>query len=73
MSAGLQKAFSDLKGRPDVKAIVLGCAGRTFVAGADIKEFDTGIAPPGFHEVLRLIEDSACPVVAAVHENDPTA
>src|SRR5207342_1804682 len=24
--AGLQKAFSDLKGRPDVKAIVLGCA-----------------------------------------------
>jgi 3-hydroxyacyl-CoA dehydrogenase len=65
--AGLQKAFSDLKGRPDVKAIVLGCAGRTFVAGADIKEFDTGIAPPGFHEVLRLIEDSACPVVAAVH------
>ena len=65
--AGLQKAFSDLKGRPDVKAIVLGCAGRTFVAGADIKEFDTGIAPPGFHEVLRLIEDSACPVVAAMH------
>lgn len=65
--AGLQKTFSDLKGRSDVKAIVLGCAGRTFVAGADIKEFDTGIAPPGFHEVLRLVEDSACPVVAAVH------
>ena len=65
--AGLDKAFSELKGRPDVRAIVIGCAGRTFVAGADIKEFDTGIAEPGFHKVLRLIEDSACPVIAAVH------
>ena len=65
--AGLEKTFSDLKGRPEIKAIVLGCAGRTFVAGADIKEFDSGIGKPGFHEVLRLIEDSACPVVAAVH------
>ncbi|MGZ8387261.1 MAG: 3-hydroxyacyl-CoA dehydrogenase NAD-binding domain-containing protein [Rhodoplanes sp.] len=65
--AGLEKTFSDLKGRPEIKAIVLGCAGRTFVAGADIKEFDSGIGEPGFHEVLRLIEDSACPVVAAAH------
>jgi 3-hydroxyacyl-CoA dehydrogenase len=50
-----------------VKAIVLGCKGKTFVAGADIKEFDTGIAGPGYHEVFRMIEDSAGPVVAAVH------
>ncbi len=65
--AGLDKAFTELKSRPDVRAIVVGCAGRTFVAGADIKEFDAGIAEPGFHKVLRLIEDSACPVIAAVH------
>lgn len=65
--AGLEKVFTELQARPDVKAIVVGCAGRTFVAGADIKEFDTGIAEPGFHKVLRLIEDSACPVIAAVH------
>jgi 3-hydroxyacyl-CoA dehydrogenase len=64
--AGLQRVFTELRAKPGVKAVVLGCAGKTFVAGADIKEFDTGIAPPGYHEVLRLIEDSPIPVVAAV-------
>jgi 3-hydroxyacyl-CoA dehydrogenase len=65
--AGLKRVFTELRDKPGVKAIVLGCAGKTFVAGADIKEFDTGIAAPGYHEVLRLIEDSPVPVVAAVH------
>ncbi|MBK7022346.1 MAG: enoyl-CoA hydratase/isomerase family protein [Sulfuritalea sp.] len=65
--AGLKQVFTQLRGQSGVKAIVLGCAGKTFVAGADIKEFDTGIAAPGYHEVLRLIEDSPVPVVAAVH------
>ena len=65
--AGLNKTFSELKNRSDIAAVVLACAGRTFVAGADIKEFDTGIRAPGFHEVLQLIEDSPRPVVAAVH------
>lgn len=65
--AGLDKVFSELKGLPDIKAVVLSCAGRTFVAGADLKEFDTGLAEPGFHKVLRLIEDSPVPVVAAIH------
>ncbi|MBI2480046.1 MAG: multifunctional fatty acid oxidation complex subunit alpha, partial [Planctomycetia bacterium] len=61
--AGLQRAFVDLRARKDVKAVVIGCKGRTFVAGADIGEFDSGIAPPGYLEVMALIEDCACPVV----------
>jgi 3-hydroxyacyl-CoA dehydrogenase len=65
--AGLKRVFTELREEAAVKAIVLGCGGKTFVAGADIKEFDTGIALPGYHEVLRLIEDSPVPVVAAVH------
>ena len=65
--AGLKIAFSQLRARSEVRAIVLTCAGRTFIAGADIKEFDTGIAEPGYHEVFRLIEDSPVPVIAAVH------
>jgi 3-hydroxyacyl-CoA dehydrogenase len=65
--AGLKHVFTELRGDAGIKAIVLGCAGKTFVAGADIKEFDTGIAEPGYHEVLRLIEDSPVPVLAAVH------
>jgi 3-hydroxyacyl-CoA dehydrogenase len=64
---GLQQAFTALRLRADVRAIVLACAGRTFAAGADIKEFVTGIGEPGYLEVYRLIEDSVCPVVAAVH------
>jgi 3-hydroxyacyl-CoA dehydrogenase len=65
--AGLKQVFTELRADPAVKAIVLGCAGKTFVAGANIGEFDTGIAEPGYHEVLRLIEDSPVPVLAAVH------
>jgi 3-hydroxyacyl-CoA dehydrogenase len=65
--AGLKQTFTELRTNSGIKAIVLGCAGKTFVAGADIKEFDTGIAEPGYHEVLRLIEDSPVPVLAAVH------
>jgi 3-hydroxyacyl-CoA dehydrogenase len=64
---GLLREFSELRSRSDIKAIVLGCAGQTFIAGADIKEFDSGIRAPGYHEVFRLIEDSFVPVVAAIH------
>ena len=65
--AGLKQAFAGLRARKDVKAVVIACKGRTFVAGADIGEFDSGIAPPGYHEVLELIEGCVWPVVAAVH------
>lgn len=61
--AGLKRAFVELRMRNDIRAIVIGCKGWTFVAGADIKEFDSGIAPPGYHEVLGLIEDSGKSVV----------
>ena len=60
---GLQQAAADTA----VGAIVIVCAGRTFIAGADITEFGKPPAPPSLHEVLDLIEGSAKPVVAAVH------
>jgi 3-hydroxyacyl-CoA dehydrogenase len=52
---------------PEVKAIVLTCAGRTFIAGADITEFGKPPKPPGLGEVLVEIENSPKPVVAAIH------
>jgi len=65
--AALKTHFTALRGNPAVKAIVLACAGRTFVSGGDMREFETGILEPGYHEVLNLIEDSPVPVVAALH------
>jgi 3-hydroxyacyl-CoA dehydrogenase len=65
--AGLQQSFGALRGNSAVKAIVLACAGKTFLSGGDMREFETGILEPGYHEVLRLIEDSTVPVVAALH------
>ena len=60
---GLTQAVAD----GGVAAIVITCAGRTFVAGADITEFGKPPKEPGLHEVLDLIEGSPKPVVAAIH------
>jgi len=65
--AGLKAAFESLRGKSNVKAVVLACAGKTFLSGGDMREFETGVQEPGYHEVLRLIEDSAVPVVAALY------
>jgi 3-hydroxyacyl-CoA dehydrogenase len=65
--AGLYRAFSELRKDAGIRAIIVFCAGRTFVAGADIKEFESGIGEPGYHQLFRLIEDSPVPVIAAIH------
>jgi 3-hydroxyacyl-CoA dehydrogenase len=60
---GIRQATAD----GAVQAIVIACAGRTFIAGADITEFGKPPAEPSLHSVLDLIEGSAKPVVAAIH------
>ena len=52
---------------PAVEAIVLACAGRTFIAGADITEFGKPPVEPSLHAVIRAIEASPKIVVAAIH------
>jgi 3-hydroxyacyl-CoA dehydrogenase len=52
---------------PAVKAIVIACAGRTFVAGADITEFGKPPQSPGLSEVIAEIENCSKPVIAAIH------
>ncbi|CCE08771.1 Enoyl-CoA hydratase/3-hydroxyacyl-CoA dehydrogenase [Bradyrhizobium sp. STM 3843] len=52
---------------PAIKAIVLTCAGRTFIAGADITEFGKPPKPPALNDVLSEIENSPKPVIAAIH------
>ena len=50
-----------------VQAIVLMCAGKTFVAGADITEFGRPPAGMLFQTVQQLIEEANKPVIAAIH------
>ncbi|MGJ4926823.1 3-hydroxyacyl-CoA dehydrogenase NAD-binding domain-containing protein [Bradyrhizobium sp. HKCCYLS2038] len=52
---------------PAIKAIVLTCGGRTFIAGADITEFGKPPKPPALNDVLSAIENSPKPVIAAIH------
>ncbi|UVO38298.1 enoyl-CoA hydratase/isomerase family protein [Bradyrhizobium arachidis] len=52
---------------PSIQAIVLTCAGRTFIAGADITEFGKPPKKPTLDEVLTAIESSPKPVIAAIH------
>ena len=59
----VQQAIAD----PSIQAIVLTCAGRTFIAGADITEFGKPPKKPNLDEVLTSIESSPKPVVAAIH------
>lgn len=61
LMAALERARSD-----DVSAVVLTGAGRTFVGGADIKEFGKPAIEPTLPGVVEAIESFAKPVVAAV-------
>jgi len=64
---GLADGFKQAIADPGVKAIVLICDGKTFIAGADISEF--GKAPKGasLFDVQAAMENSPKPVIAAIH------
>src|SRR5499425_2496027 len=64
---GLHDGIKQAIGDSAVQAIVIACAGRTFIAGADITEFGKPPVEPGLHAVLDLIESAPKPVVAAIH------
>lgn len=51
----------------DIQVVVIVCEGRTFIAGADIKEFDLPLQAPHLPDVLAAIENSPKPVIAAMH------
>jgi 3-hydroxyacyl-CoA dehydrogenase len=51
----------------DIKAIVLICDGRTFIAGADISEFGKPPQEPGLIEPLDALEGGSKAVIAAIH------
>lgn len=64
---GLMEAVAQLAADPQARAAVLFCAGRTFIAGADVSEFGKPPVPPFLPDVIAGIEASDKPVVAALH------
>ncbi|MDX8352964.1 FAD-dependent oxidoreductase [Cognatiyoonia sp. IB215182] len=48
---------------------VLSCAGKTFVAGGDMSEFDAPPQEPHLPDVTTALENSATPFVALMHGN----
>ena len=65
IAAHLETALAD----SNVRAIVFIGAGKLFCGGADIKAFNTPAsrAEPSSRTIVKRIEDSAKPVIAAIH------
>ncbi len=65
--AGLLKGMQRAEADPTVSAIVIAAKGATFVAGADLAEFDQGFGDPSYRTCFAAIEDCCKPVVTSVH------
>ena len=64
---GLHDGFKAAIADDAVKAIVLICDGRTFIAGADISEFGGAQKGASLFDVQSMMENSPKPVIAAIH------
>jgi 3-hydroxyacyl-CoA dehydrogenase len=65
--AGLVEHLAAAIADPGVAAIVIRAEGRTFPAGADIREFGKPAQPPLLPDVCDAVEASPKPVIAALH------
>ncbi|MEM8880506.1 MAG: 3-hydroxyacyl-CoA dehydrogenase NAD-binding domain-containing protein [Pseudomonadota bacterium] len=67
LRAGLVAAIETLECDPDIRAIALYGVGRSFIAGADIKEFGKPPSEPLLPDVCNRLEASTKPSVAVLH------
>jgi len=64
---GLLELVKRTDADPSIKAVILIGAGRTFVAGADIREFGRAIKGPSGRACMEAVEASKKPFIAALH------
>lgn len=64
---GLIDAIQAVEKNPEFEAGIILCRGRTFIAGADIKEFNQPAAPPRVTEIADAMEISKKLWLAALH------
>ena len=65
--SGLLECVDAATTDPNTRAIVLICAGRTFIAGADISEFSRPPLRPYLPDVLNALDNCSKPIIAAMH------
>jgi 3-hydroxyacyl-CoA dehydrogenase len=65
--SGLTDALARAREDASIQALVIACAGRTFIAGADISEFGRPPQTPTTIDVIAAIESMPKPVIAAMH------
>jgi 3-hydroxyacyl-CoA dehydrogenase len=65
--AGLIDAIAEASKRNQIKVLFILPAGNLFSAGADLKEFETGLGEPSLQQVQDAIEGALVPVVAAIN------
>jgi 3-hydroxyacyl-CoA dehydrogenase len=65
--SGLIAALEQGQEDSEAKVLLLVCEGRTFIAGADIREFGKPMQNPGLAAVVEIYENSDKPLVAAIH------
>ncbi len=65
--AGLIDAIAEASKRAQIKALLILSAGNMFSAGADLKEFETGLGEPSLQKVQSAVEGAPVPVVAAIN------
>ncbi len=63
---GLIRAVKEAAEDDEIKSLVVACKGRTFMAGADISEFATGVKEPGLGHVVDILSESSKLTVAAM-------
>ncbi len=64
---GIAECLETAEADRSVKAIVLFCNGRTFIAGADIREFGQPPKPPHLPDIINKLENCSKPIIAAMH------
>lgn len=67
LRTAIHEALSELLLEAPIKAIVIYGTGRFFSAGADLKDFDRTAEQPTLPDVLKALNDSPKPVIAALH------
>jgi 3-hydroxyacyl-CoA dehydrogenase len=64
---GLYNAITSALDDSQVRAVVLICGGRTFIAGADLKSLGKVDLSREFFEMQKRIESATKPTIAAIH------